>query len=406
MDSLITAAARAMAAGDVLGALKRVALREDPAALALRGIAMARLGDFTRARAHLKAAQAGFGPAQAISRARCAVALAEIDLAARDLAASAKDLDQARAVLERGGDGVNAAHAGHLQVRRLVLIGRLKEAEAILGDLNPAHLPLPYRAAHELVVAALEVRRLRARAALEAVARAEAAARQARSSVLLAEAEHAREGLLRPAANLVRHGQGRAATLEEVEALLTTDAIVVDACRRVVQGGGASVSLAARPVLMALARGLAKAWPREATRSELLITAFGARQADDSHRARLRVEIGRLRAELSGLCEIVATPGGYALAPSGGREAVLLDPPQDGPHASLMAVLSDGEAWSSSGLALVLGKGQRSVQRGLEALARVGKVQAHGAGRTLRWVAPPVPGFPTALLLMPHAGSV
>ncbi len=400
MDSLITAAARAMAAGDVLGALKRVALRDDPAALALRGVAMARLGDFTRARSLLKAAAAAFGPAEAISRARCIVAQAEIDLASRDLSASSRDLDGARTVLERAGDWVNAAHAGHLQARRLVLIGRLKEAKDILDGLDPAPLPSAYRAAHELVVAALAIRRLQAGAAHDAIARAEAAARRAGSPVLVAEAEKTRRALESPAARLIRDDREQIVRLDEIEATLTSSAVVVDAFRRAVHLDGRSVALATRPVLFALARGLAQAWPGGATRGRLLDDAFGARQVDDSHRARLRVEIGRLRAELSGLCDVVATSEGYALAAEDGRRVVLLKPQQDGPHADLMGVLADGEAWSSSGLALVLGRSQRSVQRALEALAGAGQVQSHGYGRSRRWVAPPIPGFPTGLLLM------
>ena len=141
MDSLITAAARALAAGDPLGALNRVALRDDAPALALRGIAMAQLGDLVRAKALVRSAARAFGAKEAVARARCVVAEAEIALVSRDLAWPAKALDAARATLEKHGDRMNAAHARHLEVRRLLLIGRLDEAERRLAELDPAPFP-------------------------------------------------------------------------------------------------------------------------------------------------------------------------------------------------------------------------------------------------------------------------
>ncbi|MER9676617.1 hypothetical protein NKJ17_27545, partial [Mesorhizobium sp. M0208] len=161
MDSLITAAAHALAAGDPLGALKRVALRDDAPALALRGIAMAQLGDLVRAKVLLKRAAHAFSPREAVARARCIVAEAEIALVSRDLAWPAKTLDAARATLERHGDRVNAAHARNLEVRRLLLIGHLDEAERRLDGFDPSPLPPASRAAHELAVAGIAIRRLR-----------------------------------------------------------------------------------------------------------------------------------------------------------------------------------------------------------------------------------------------------
>src|SRR5215472_10982432 len=160
MDSLITAAGRALAAGDPLGALNRVALRNDPPALALRGIAMAQLGDFVRAKALVRDAGRAFGPREAVARARCVVAEAEIAFASRDLGWPAKALDAARATLEHHGDRVNAAHARYLDLRRLVLIGRLDEAERMLAKLGPASFSPALTAVHELVVAGIAVRRL------------------------------------------------------------------------------------------------------------------------------------------------------------------------------------------------------------------------------------------------------
>lgn len=399
MDSLITAAARALAAGDPLGALKRVALREDAAALALRGIAMAQLGDLDRAKALLRRASRAFGPREAVARARCVVAEAEIALVSRDLGWPPKALAAARATLERHGDWLNAAHARHLEVRRLVLVGRLAEAEQLLAGLDPAPFPPAARTAYELVVAGIAMRRLRTGVARAALARAGSTARHAGIAALVAEVEAASRSLDAPAARLLARGRERLVRLDEVEALLASPALVVDACRHLVRAAGTLVPLATRPVLFALLRALAEAWPGDVARAALLVQAFGARQADESHRARLRVEIGRLRAALWPLAGIAATGRGFVLLPSLGREVVRLAPPVEDRHAAMLALLADGESWSSSALALAMGASQRTVQRALEALAGAGKVQAVGQGPARRWMTPPLPGFPTTLLL-------
>jgi hypothetical protein len=399
MDSLITAAARALAAGDPLGALNRVALRDDAPALALRGIAMAQLGDLVRAKALLQSAARAFGPREAVARARCVVAEAEIALVSRDLGWPAKALEAARVTLEKHGDRLNAAHARHLEVRRLLLIGRLDEAERALAELDPAPFPAASRAAHELVVAGIAMRRLRTKMARAALARAERAARHAGIPALTAEVESAFLVLNTPAARLIARGEERLLLLEEVEALLASGALVVDACRHVVRDARTVISLARRPVLFALARALGEAWPADVPRSTLLARAFRAKHADDSHRARLRVEVGRLRAELRTLADVGATRRGFALAPRRAREIVVLAPPVEGEHAAVLAFLADGESWSSSALALALGASQRTVQRALDALAAADKVQPFGRGRARRWMTPPLPGITTTLLL-------
>lgn len=401
MDSLITAAARALAAGDPLGALNRVALREDAPALALRGIAMAQLGDFARARALLRSAARAFGPKEAMARARCVVAEAEVALVSRDLGWPEKALDAACATLDAHGDKVNAAQARYLAIRRLLLIGRLDEAGRRLGGIDPAPLPPASRTVHELVAAGIAMRRLSTKAAREAIVRAREAAREARIPALSAEVESAAQVLDTPAARLIERGSERPLRLEEVEALLASDALVVDACRHVVRAGNKVVSLATRPVLFALARALAEAWPGDASREVLVARAFRARSADESHRARLRVEIGRLRAELRAMADIAATAGGFALVPHGASGIAVLAPLAEDRHAALLACLADGESWSSSALALALGSSQRSVQRALETLAGAGKVRSVGQGRARRWLTPPLPGFPTGLLLPP-----
>jgi DNA-binding winged helix-turn-helix (wHTH) protein len=379
--------------------LKRVALREDAPALALRGIAMAQLGDFARAKELLRRAARVFGPKEAVARARCIVAEAEIALASRDLGRPPKILDGARATLEAHGDRLNAAYARYLEVRRLVLIGHLDEAERMLADLDPSLFPPAWRTVHALVVAGIAMRRLRAKEARAALVRAERAARQASIPALTAEVESVSRQLITPAARTIDGGEERLLLLHEVEALLGSKALVVDACRNSVRNASRTVSLVRRPVLFALARALGEAWPGDMSRDMLLARAFGARFTDESHRARLRVEIGRLRRMLRGLADITATKQGFALAPRHRREVVVLARPVEEEHGAVLAFLADGESWSSSALALALGSSQRTVQRALDSLAAAGKVQSFGQARARRWITPPVPGFTTILLL-------
>ncbi len=399
MDSVITAAARALAAGDPLGALKRVALRDDAPALALRGIAMAQLGDLVRAKALLRRAARAFSPKEVVARARCVVAEAEIALAARDLRWPAKALHAARATLAAHGDRVNAAHARYLEVRRLVLIGRLDDAERTLATLDPASFPPAWRAAHELMVAGIAIRRLRTTTARAALARADRAARDARIPALTAEVEAATLALRTPAARRIAAGEEHLLLLHDVEALLASSALVLDACRHVVRRGGEVVSLARRPVLFALARALGEAWPGDVPRDALIASAFGAKLVNESHRARLRVEVGRLRTALRTLADVSASKRGFVLTARRAREVVVVAPPVEDEHARVVAFLSDGESWSSSALALALATSQRTVQRALDALETAGKVQSFGRGRARRWTTAPVPGFTTTLLL-------
>ncbi len=399
MDSLITAAARALAAGDPLGALKRVSLRDDAPALALRGIAMAQLGDFVRAKALLRKAIRSFGQRETLARARCVVAQAEIALASRDLTWPGKTLDAARATLERHDDRLNAAHARYLEVRRLVLIGRLDEAERKLAALDPAPFPAASRAAHELVVAGIAMRRVRAKAAHAALVQAERSAREAGIPALIAEVESATKILEDARGAPDRARQRKAGCARRCRDVVQIKKLIVDACRHVVRDAGAIIPLAGRPVLFALARALGEAWPGDVSRSALIASAFRARFTDELHRARLRVEIGRLRKKLRAIADVNATEQGFALVPRRGREVVVLARPVEEQHADVLAFLTDGELWSSSALALALGESQRSVQRALDELAASGKVQSFGRARSRRWITPPVPGFATTLLL-------
>ncbi|MGX1740027.1 helix-turn-helix domain-containing protein [Bosea sp. NPDC055353] len=399
MDSLITAAAQALAKGDPLGALNRVALRDDAPALALRGIAMAQLGDFARAKVLLRRAGRAFGPKEAVARARCTVAEAEIALAARDLGWPPGRLDEAAAVLEAHGDRQNAAHARLLDIRRLLLIGRLDHAGKRLTGIDPARLPAPLRAVHGLASAGIALRRVEARNAQSALAEAREAAGRARIPALIAEVEAATRLLEEPAARLIADGVERPLLLDEIEELQASQALIVDACRNAVRDRNNAVSLATRPVLFALLRTLAEAWPMDAPRDVLIAAAFGSRFTDESHRARLRVEIGRLRAALRPLARISATGRGFIIAPRRANGIAMLARPIEEKHATVLALMTDGEAWSSSALALALGSSQRSVQRALDTLAEAGKVQSFGQARARRWVMPPMPGFATSLLL-------
>ena len=401
MDSSITAAGRALRAGDSLGALKRVALRDDPAALALRGIAMAQLGDLRRARELLRRAARGFGSRETVDRARCLTAEAEVALAARDLAWPARALAEALRTFAAHGDRENAAHARLLQIRRLLLLGRVDEAEGASATLELGDGPARLAAIAALVTFEIALRRGRAEPARAALARAREAATRSDIGPLCAEVAHAGRALVLPAARMVVGHETRPLTLADVEAVMASPGVIVDGCRRTVRRGVRFVRLARRPVLFALLRRLAETWPRETARDDLIERAFGARSANPSHRARLRVEMGRLRRELAPLAEIRATSGGFVLAPRGAEplEVRLLLPPIESPDAAVLALLADGEAWSASALALAVGSSQRTVQRALRALEEAGQVSALGRGRSRRWLSAPVAAFATTLLL-------
>jgi hypothetical protein len=399
MDSLIAASARALAAGDALGALKRVALRDDPPALALRGIAMAQLGDYARARELLKRAARGFGAHEERARARCVVAEAEVALAMRDFGGSPRALAAASATLDAHGDQGNAMQARLIAARRLLLLGQLDEAGSTFAGLELGGLSPSLAAVAELTAAELALRSLRIAPAQAALVRAHDSAARARVPALLAEVARMREMFDRPAARRIDAAGEQSLGLVDVAALLGSGALVVDACRRGIGVDGAWRPLARRPVLFALARALAQAWPGDVDREALIAGAFRIRHPDETHRARLRVEIGRLRALVREMAQVEATARGFALRPLGERAIVVLAPPIEGEQASLVALLSDGAPWSTSALALALGASQRTVQRALAELEADARVRAIGHARARRWLAPPLTGFTTILLL-------
>jgi DNA-binding transcriptional ArsR family regulator len=407
MDSLIGSAARALAAGDPLGALKCVALRDDPPALALRGIAMAQLGDYERARKHLRRAARGFGARERLAQARCRVAEAEVALAARDLTQRVHKLEAAAQALDALGDRANAVHARLVMARRHLLVGELEAAAQTLAaaTVTASSLPPSLAARAELTGAELALRRVRVAEAAGALDRAQVAAVAAGIPALLAEIGRVRRVLSAPSARLIRAGATRMIRLDEVEAFFASGDLIVDGCRHVVRGPARSVSLAQRPVLFALASALTEAWPADVPRDRLIERAFAARIANESHRARLRVEIGRLRSALRPLARIAATKRGFRLAPIKAKAVVVLAPPMEGPAGAILALLEGGESWSTSALACATGTSQRTVQRELRRLEEAGSVRAVGHGRSRRWLAPALTGFATTLLL-PGALSV
>jgi len=406
MDPSIEAAARALAAGDPLGALNRVALRDDAPALALRGIAMAQIGDMDRARKLVRRAGRTFGAKAPVAQARCRLVEAEIALATRKLAGLDQALDDAQAVFDAHGDRANALYARLLQARRGLLTGEVEQARAAVLAIDPAAAPPALQAVHALVMAGIALRQIRAKAARLALRRASQAARRSGIATLAAEVDELKQAVDAPAACLLAAGAStgtRPLRLDDVEALLKTPTLIIDGCRHVVQCGSVLVALARRPTLFDLARALGEAWPQDVARAVLVKRVFRGKTADESYRARLRVEIGRLRTALRPLAGIRATAAGYALTTDNSRQAAtsvaVLTPPVETPNAGILALLADGEAWSSSALALALGVSQRTLQRALDVLAAQGRARPLGRGRARRWTASRYADITTNFLL-------
>ena len=402
MDPVLIAAAHALDAGDVLAALSRVALRDDAPGLALRGIALSRLGKRERARELLQRAARAFGSGAPLGRARCLLADAEIALATRDLRGVESALSRASRELRALGDPINALHADCLAARSLLLRGRLSEAERALQALAPRHAPAPLRAEIYLAWVELHLRAPNASAARAALGEADRAARTAGIPAISQEVCSARALLDAPAGRLIQAGSEQLLGLSQVERLQRAPrGLLVDARESSVSSGKVRIRLKGRAVLFGLLRVLSEAWPAEATRRELLSRVFSVTRANDSHRARLRVEIARLRRALRPLSGIIATPGGFRLDPSHAGDAAVsvLLPVSESEHAQVLDLLGDGEAWSSSALAVALGVNQRTVQRNLLALETLGRARATGRARAKRWLLAPPSAFATPLLL-------
>lgn len=399
MDSLLAAAADALSRGDPLFALKRIALREDAGALALRATAMAQLGDYRIARQLFLRASRSFGPNHPAARARCTVALAEVALAARELGQADSGLVRALEVLEKHGDLPNARYAQLLRARQALALGNLDAAQERLGELEGRRVAPALRAQIALAKAEVALRRIQPERARKALLIADQAARHAQIPALRAEVEVALGTLEKPVARLVDPLGSRILSMAQVSDLLAGPGLIVDACHRVIRQGLKSVSFENRPALFSLARRLAETAPREVSRDELIRTVFGIQRPNESLRVRLRVALSRLRTLLRGLAELEATPSGFALLNCEASPTYVLVPPLDDEASSLLALISDGNAWSTSALALALGSSQRSVQRALGSLEEAGKVRSVGSGRNRRWLAPPLTRFAPHLLL-------
>jgi tetratricopeptide (TPR) repeat protein/DNA-binding transcriptional ArsR family regulator len=401
------AAAQALARGDALRALGSVGRAEDALGLTLRGIAYAQLGDLERARTSLeRATKLTKSP---LGRARIQAALTEIAMSDGDPARAARAARASADELARLGDARNAAMQRLVVARAEVLLGRLAEARHVVSEVLAAPpassvsppLPPDVLAVAWLAKAEIAVRAVAATEAREALKHARAAMAGAPNE-LLARALVALEAeLSKPVARLEREGVIRNADLYAIEAASTGALLLVDACRRIVIGGRASVPLARRPVLFALLLVLARALPRDVARDELAARAFDVPRVNASHRSRLRVEIGRLRKLLAGIAEPVATADGYKLASS--REVITLLPPSEDDDARIAILMSDGAAWSAQALAEHAGVSKRTVQRALAALVDAGGTTRSSHGKEVRYTraGPPIAARMLLLGLVP-----
>lgn len=383
------AAARLLGAGAPFEALQLVALRDDATALALRGIALAQIGDLERGGKLLRKAHASFPDSNRLAKARCNLAEAEIRIALRDFRTASHLITGLVTALDSLQDAYNAMYALQIEARLLMLTGRIGEARKRLETIVPIAMPAALRSGHLLLRAELAARRLRAREA--ELLLADAVALAGEHAMLRAQAAALRGALERPVA---RTAAGGLLVLREVEELLEGGALVIDLGRLMLRCDDMQTDFASRPVLFGLLQILAEHWPADATRDMLVERVFGARDVDDGYRNRLRVEIARLRRYVAGTADIRSTARGYRLVPLGSRDVAVLSPPVASPEARLLALLSDGEAWSSFALASALGASQRSVQRALAALAREGQARPVGNGRSRCWVARPLAGLP------------
>jgi DNA-binding winged helix-turn-helix (wHTH) protein len=395
MVSRYQTAAAMLAAGDGLGALSQVGRDETPEGLALCGCAFAQIGDFERAQRFLARAARGFGAADPIARARCVTASAEVSLATRELTGSLSGLRQASAALSASGDLVNALHARLVLARSLMFLDQQVEAAQILERVSLRRAPPLLAATAELIRAELALRQVEIAQARAALSRAQRAAERAAIPALVREITRVKEGLLAPAARLIARGEVRVLPLIEVERVLAKGAWLVDACRRELRCGARRVSFVGKPVLLELMCCLAEAWPEVVPRERLIERGFGARRSNETHRARLRVELGRLRRLLAKVGSIQAEGAGYRLVAADNVQVLL--PATAHEHAALLALLSDGASWSSSALALALGASQRTLQRALLSLEESGRVVGRGQGRARRWSVAPLYALPPQL---------
>lgn len=392
----LVSAARALASGDGIGALSLVGRASGPVALALRGIAYAQLGDLELARDALERALATTDEPRLAARARAA--LVEIAFAEGDPAQAARAARTSADELARLGDDRNAAMQRLVAARAEVLLGRLGEARRVVGDVLASRLPPDVRAIASLAEAEIATRALAATDATAALARARTALEGAPNPLLSRELAAREAELSSSVARIEQAGAARDADLFAIEEAGRGDLFLVDACRRIAIAGRARVPLAKRPVLFMLLVDLARAAPASVSRDALAAHAFEARKINESHRGRLRVEIGRLRKVLEGLgAEPVATPDGYSLH---SRRPVALLVPRDEDDASRVAILlGDGASWSAQQIAESAGISKRTAQRALSELVDSGRALRTGGGRNVRYTRPGAPIASRMLLL-------
>jgi tetratricopeptide (TPR) repeat protein len=397
MDAPLTAVARALSLGDALSALKWLGGRTDAPARAMRGAALSQLGEFARAKAELRAALRSLGPADSLLRARCLAAEAEIALALGDLRWSAEPVTRAVAELQAAGDARNASYLQLVAARAALRLGRPADAERLLRHIEFASGAPLERTFAELVRVELAAKRGDPELLTSALARAGAAAAKAAIPALVAEVARIRDRYEGPSAVITSRAKARTASFCEVAALGRSGDVVIDGGGRELRSSGESISFARRPVLFEVLRVLAEAWPEAVARDILITRAFAARRPNESHRIRLRVEIGRLRKLVRPRLTVLAAGPGYALSAAG--EVVLVMPLEESPASRLLSLMHGGEAWSASSLAVALDVSERTVQRSLGELQTAGKIGPTGNGRGRRWVR--LFEIPTDLLLPP-----
>lgn len=396
-------AASLLARGDALGALGRIGLAEGARGALLRGVAYAQLGDLDLARASLADARglAPEGPEGDVLRARTAAALAEIAVVAGDAKAARAAASEGAAILERLGDGRNAAMQRLVVARAEVLLGRPGAADMTVASVLDVDVAVDVRAVAYLTRAEIATRRLEADKAKRAIAAARDVLAGGPNALLDRALAALERDLAAPVARLVAEGVERRIDLATIERL-PESSIVIDACRRQVVAGRASIPFAKKPVLFALVVGLARAWPRDVARDALAREAFGVQRVNASHRARLRVEVGRVRKLLAPILAPVATADGYALSSS--LPVVIVLPMADDDDAKVAVLLGDGATWTARSVADHAGISLRTAQRALGRLVDAGRVRRSGtASKAVYASASPAVASRLLLLgLLPH----
>lgn len=392
----LAVAGRALARGEALEALGLVGREESALGLTLRGIAYAQLGDLNLARASLERAVPLAD--DAVTRARARAALVDVALGTGNPGSAARAARASIDELSALGDARNAAMQRLVLARAEVLLGRLGDAQRTVEQVLSSEVTPDLHAVASLAQAEIALRALAATRARQALVQARRCLEESPHPLL----ERALDGLEReltlPVARTLRAGVLRGADVSVIEELSRGEVLLVDACRRLVVEGRVAIPLARRPVLFAVLLVLARAWPEAVPRDELAARAFDVRRVNASHRARLRVEVGRLRKLLDGpAAEPTATAEGYVL--SSKREVVVLLPPTDDEGVSIALLLGDGASWTAQGLAEHAGISRRTAQRALSALVDGGAAVRTGRGKDVRYARPGTPIASRMLLL-------